>query len=255
MSINANNGKVSFAKANPKAPVNAAPKITAPAPAPSPAPAIHGEGDFNIPLGGGERPPIIEPCVTHGIIVGVYDIGTVEGKNYTTQEIEHKHKLLVLWELPDIRLESEDENGDTVSIPRTQKQKYNWTFGPRSSLRRDVQAVFGKAMSNDDAKAFKMTDLLGINAQVQLITGEYNGTPYNSVKSVMGLMKGTPKRTAESPLSYFTFSSIPAGVVPDESLFPEVMPNWIKRIIMTSPEWAQLGGQPPVDAEQQAYGG
>lgn len=251
MATTVNNGKVSFAKANPKAPVQAAPKMTAPAPAPSPAPAA--KGGFFAPVGGSNI-PTLEAGVHHAVLVGLFDIGT-QTSNYLGKETT-KRKCVIVWELVGQRIQGTDPNtGEAYDRPRTISQRYTLSMGDKARLRRDVEAVRGKRLTKEEVAQFDLTALLGMNAQLQTTNEEKDGKTYTNIQSVMALMKGQPAVEPETTPAWFHFSTVAEGAVMDASVFPESMAEWTRKLAMSSPEWAQLGGQPPVDAEQQAYGG
>lgn len=235
---NNGNGKVSFARANPK--------ITAPAPAPK-------AGGFFAPAGGCSI-PTLEAGVHHAVLVGLYDIGT-HTSTYLGKETV-KRKAVLVWELVGQRITGTDPaSGEEYDRPRTISQRYTLSMGDRARLRRDVEAVRGKRLTKEEVDAFDLTGLLGMNAQLQTTNETKDGKTYTNIQSVMALMKGQPAATPEIEPAWFHFSAIPEGAQVEESLFPESMAEWARKLAMSSPEWLAIGGQAPVDQEQQAYGG
>ena len=251
------NGKVSFAKATPKAapaPAPAAPKA-APKPmtAPPPAPAPAASGGFVVGSGGSSIAPL-EAGVYHGVLVGIYDIGT---QNSTYLGVEsQKRKGVLLWELVGLTISGTDpQTGEAWERPRTISKRYTLSMGDKAALRRDVEAVRGSRMSKEDAGKFDLSSLLGLNAQLQVTQRVVDGKTYVDVQSEMALMKGQPQAEGETPTAWFHFGAVPEGSVIDQTLFPEAMPKWAIEKAMSSPEWVALGGQPPAADPMDAVGG
>ena len=250
------NGKVSFAKAAPKAVVTpAAPKPVAvaqpaPTPAPEPAPAA---GGFVVGSGGSSITPL-EAGVYHGVLVGIYDLGT-QASTYLGVESQ-KRKGVLLWELVGLRISGQDpQTGEAWDRPRTISKRYTLSMGDKAALRRDVEAVRGSRMTKEDAGKFDLSSLLGLNAQLQVTQRVVDGKTYVDIQSVMALMKGQPQAEGETPAGWFHFGAVQEGSTIDQTLFPESMPKWAIEKAMTSPEWVALGGQPPAVDPMDAIGG
>jgi len=254
MATQAQNGKVSFARATakptaPTATAQPAPKA-APAPTAEPAPASKG---FVVGAGGSSIPPL-EAGVYHGVLVGIYDIGT-QTSTYLGKESQ-KRKGVVVWELVGLRISGTDpQTQEAYDRPRTLSSRYTLSMGDKSKLRRDVEAVKGKRMTRDEAAAFDLSSLLGLNAQLQITLREVDGKTYTDIQSVMALMKGQTPVEPETTPAWFHFAAVAPGSVMDISLFPESTPNWIMEKAMTSPEWIALGGEPPAADPMDSVGG
>jgi hypothetical protein len=249
------NGKVSFARATPTA--KTAPKPAAPAQAPSPAPtaptAPVASGGFVVGAGGSTITPL-EAGVYHGVLVGIYDLGT-QDSTYLGQ-VSQKRKGVLLWELVGVRISGTDQQtGEAWDRPRTLSKRYTLSMGDKAALRRDVEAVRGKRMTKEEAASFDLSSLLGLNAQLQVTQRTADGKTYSDIQSVMALMKGQAQADAETESAWFHFGAIPEGAVLDATIFPEPMPNWAREKAMLSPEWVALGGQPPATDPMDAVGG
>ncbi len=253
------NGKVSFARANPKA-AQAAQAAAAPAPSPTTAPANPAQADkpvvsggFVVGAGGTPIAPI-EAGVYHGVLVGIYDIGT-QPSTYLGQETQ-KRKGVVVWELVGLRISGTDpQSGESYDRPRTLSSRYTLSMGDKAKLRRDVEAVQGKRMTREEAAKFDLSSLLGMNAQLQITTRPVDGKVYTDIQSVMALMKGQKPVEPETTPAWFHFAAVPEGAVMDASVFPENTPKWVMEKAMQSPEWAALGGQPPAADPMDVIGG
>jgi hypothetical protein len=210
-------------------------------------------GGFFAPAGGSSITPI-EPGVHHAVLVGLYDIGT-QTSTYLGKESQ-KRKCVVVWELVGQRITGTDQTtGEAWDRPRTISQRYTLSMGDKARLRRDVEAVRGKRLSKEEVATFDLTGLLGLNAQLQTTNEDKDGKTYTNIQSVMALMKGQPQAVPEIDPAWFHFSVVPEGASLDNSLFPESMADWIKDLVMKSPEWAALGGQPPAADPMDAVGG
>lgn len=248
------NGKVSFARATPTAkPATAAPAAQKAAHTPAPQPAPATGGGFVVGSGGSTIAPL-EAGVYHGVLVGVYDIGT-QSSTYLGVESQ-KRKGILLWELVGLRSSGTDpQTGEAWDRPRTISKRYTLSMGDKAALRRDVEAVRGSRMSKEEAGKFDLSSLLGMNAQLQVTQRAVDGKTYVDIQSVMALMKGQASVEGETPAGWFHFGAVPEGATIDQTLFPEAMPKWAIEKAMTSPEWVALGGQPPAADPMDAVGG
>jgi hypothetical protein len=203
---------------------------------------------------GGSSIPPLEAGVYHGVLVGIYDIGT-QTSTYLGQESQ-KRKGVVVWELVGQRISGTDpQSGEAYDRPRTLSSRYTLSMGDKAKLRRDVEAVQGKRMSREEAAKFDLSSLLGMNAQLQITLREVDGKTYTDIQSVMALMKNQPQVEPETTPAWFHFGAVPEGAAMDSSLFPESTPKWVMEKAMLSPEWVAAGGQPPPADPMDAIGG
>lgn len=123
--------------------------------------------------------------VPQGVYIGrcysLIDLGT-----QTTDGqfgIKHQHKIRIAWELF-----GEDENGesltvdvDGVTMPMTISKSYTVSLHEKAGLRRDLAAWRGRDFTDEEAKAFDVSKLLGAYAMVNVTQSESGGKTYSNV--------------------------------------------------------------------------
>lgn len=187
--------------------------------------------------GGGGNFKRVPAGVHIGRCFSLIDLGTqhTEGQ----YGVKMQHKIRIGWELF-----GEDENGapltvevDGKEMPLTISKSYTVSLHEKASLRKDLAAWRGKDFTEDEAKAFDVSKLIGAYCMVNVTTSETNGKTYSNVSGL-------------TPIPAALKNSKPAGVhepvvfdldAPDMAVFNtfhEKLQDAIKR----SPEWAQMNG-------------
>lgn len=97
--------------------------------------------------------------------------------------IKDQHKIQIGWELF-----GEDDDGqpltierDGVTMPMTIKKSYTVSLHEKAVLRRDLASWRGKDFTDEEAKAFDVTKLIGAYCMVNVTTSENNGKTYSNV--------------------------------------------------------------------------
>ena len=191
---------------------------------------------------GKHRDPI--PAATHfAICYGVVDLGTQPG---SAMYPEPKHKVLLMWELPDERIEFE-KDGVTHNLPRAISKQYTVSLSEKSNLRHDLVAWRGKQFDAEELKRFALKKVLGKQCLLTVThKSSADGTKvFANVSGVAQVLKGMLKNDvqSENPEVYFSFA--------DDTELPETLPDWVKGIIYQSEEWKakQSTPQPEPSAE------
>jgi hypothetical protein len=197
---------------------------------------VAGGGFFASDKGGGGF-PAIEAGIYVGVLAALYDLGTQHNETFN----KDNRKVVVVWELPDVRIDLEDDDGKPVNLPRQISRRYTLSLNEKAALRKDLEAVRGKAFTKEEAARFNLLGLLGTNAQLQVTNEERDGKTYANIAAMMALPRGTPNRPAETEPEHFTFDEVPAGV---PVVFPPNMPEWVQKLAMASPEYAAHNGAP-----------
>lgn len=188
--------------------------------------------------------------VPQGVFIGrcysLIDLGTQLTVGQYGEKLQHK--IRIGWELF-----GEDEQGapltldvDGKEMPMTISKSYTVSLHEKSGLRKDLAAWRGKDFTDEEAKAFDVSKLMGAYCMVNVTTSETNGKTYSNVAGL-------------TPLPGALKNAKPAGVhaqvvfdldKPDMKVFNafhEKLQDAIKR----SPEWAKATGQargaPPFD--------
>jgi len=213
-------------------------------PAPTPPPEAADEtmnppvnrGSFVVEDKGGEKFPLIPAEVHRGVLVALYDVGTQE------TAFGSKRKMVVVWELPELLIEVE-RDGQAVTMARNISQRYTMSLNEKAALRRDVEAVRGKRLTKEEAKAFDLSSLLGMNAQLQVVHVSKGEEVYANIGTIMAVPRGMPVLSPTVDPVLFHFGGLAEGEATDEAI-PQVAPRWVRKLIMASPEWAAAGGAP-----------
>lgn len=189
--------------------------------------------------GGAEIEPV--PAGVHvATCFGLVDLGIHANAVFGGEQ----HKILVQWELPEVRAEFE-RDGAKVNQPRAISKRYTLSLSEKANLRRDLESWRGRKFTAPELAGFDLRALLGATCQLQIVheTSKENRT-YATIAAIMALPKGTPKPKPENPHSFFSFEE--AG---DKLVMPVGLPEWITKIIMESREWRERGATkttPPI---------
>jgi hypothetical protein len=178
------------------------------------------------------------PAGVHiGRCYSIIDLGTQESSGQFGMKLQHK--LRIGWELF-----GEDEQGqpllvdvDGKQMPMTISKSYTVSLHEKAALRKDLAAWRGRDFTEEEAKAFDVSKLLGAYCMVNVTTSETNGKTYSNVAGL-------------TPLPAALKSAKPAGVhefvtfnldEPDMNVFATFHEK-LQEAIKRSPEWAQLHG-------------
>lgn len=158
------------------------------------------------------------------------EIGTVNeivmGKTQTLR------KVRVGWELP---LETREFKGGEGEKPFVISKEYTLSMHEKSNLRKDLKAWRGKDFSEDEAKSFDITKLIGVPCMLNIIhqPSKDGSKIYANIAGVTPMPKGVkcPEQVNQTfILSYDQF---------DEDLFNE-LPDFIKDKMKGSLEYAGM---------------
>ena len=188
----------------------------------------NGGGDF-------KRVP---PGVYIGRCYSLIDLGTQLTSGQYGEKLQHKIKLS--WELF-----GEDEAGQSLTInvdgkemPLTISKNYTMSLHEKAGLRKDLAAWRGRDFTEDEAKAFDVSKLVGAYCMLNCTTSETNGKTYTNVAGITPL-PGALKNSKPAPVHADVLFNMDD---PDMKLF-ETFYDKLKEQIKHSPEWAQLHGK------------
>ncbi len=179
-----------------------------------------------------ENVPPIDAGAYHAICAAVVDLGTQPPNN---PQYRARQEVLFMWELPDERREFE-RDGVRVNEPRIIKRRFPLFLGGNkpTELRKMLESWRGRPFTADELNGFDLKNVLGVNCLLTVVHVVKPTATYANVGSVSPLIKGTPKRTAETHPLYFTLSDIPDG---SPCVWPPTMPEWLRGDIMKSAEY------------------
>ena len=115
------------------------------------------------------------------------------------------NKVRLTWELPtELRVFNEDKGEQPMVIDK----EYTLSMHEKSNLRIDLTNWRGKAFTEDEAKEFDVTNLLGAYCFLGVIHATTKkGVEYNKIGSISKLPKGTTKPYAINPEFIFDYDN------------------------------------------------
>ena len=173
--------------------------------------------------------------------VSMIDMGTQ--KNKFDPSKADQRKVRISFELPDeLR-----EDGKPFIV----SQKFTLTMHEKGSLRKFLQSWRGKPFSEDEAKRFNISVLLGKPCLLNIIhETKEAGKTYANIASVATLPKGMNAPAQITPTLEFSLS--PGDYVQAEY---DALPDFMREEIALSPEYRAQQGPPavlePVSAEEE----
>jgi hypothetical protein len=186
--------------------------------------------------GGGNREVV--PAGNHmARCYSMIEIGTVT--ETFLGESKTMHKVRIGWELPhEMRTFKEGEPEKPMAISK----EYTLSMHEKATLRGDLQSWRGKAFTDEEAKAFDITALLGKPCMLNVIhkISADGSKTYANVASIAPMPKGVECPVQVNPTFEFSFSDFNAAKL-------ESLPDFIKDKIKSSQQYAALGNVPASD--------
>lgn len=175
--------------------------------------------------GGDDFEPIPEG-MQHGICYGLYDLGTQRTEFQGTPK--KIHQVLLVWELPEIRIDLERDGGETENLPRSISKRYTLSLHKKANLRKELESWRGKTFTELELEGFNLQKLLGVNCTLQIMHNKKEDRTYSNISNVLPLLSH-PQKQPENPIRFFSFE--------DHTNIPEGTPDWISDIIKNAEEW------------------
>jgi hypothetical protein len=157
-------------------------------------------------------------------------IGTV------TEDIMGEQKTLnkcrITWELPTETRVFDESKGEQ---PMVISKEYTLSMHEKANLRRDLESWRGKAFTEDQAKSFDITKLLGVPCMLNIIHKVTKaGNDFATISNISSIPKGLNCPDQVNTNFEFNFEESYS----DEVL--EAFPDFIKDKIKTSQEYQKL---------------
>ena len=177
--------------------------------------------------------------VPQGVFIGRCYSLIALGPQHTTGQYGDKfqHKIRIGWELF-----GDDEEGNPLTIdvdgkemPLTISKSYTVSLHEKAGLRRDLAAWRGKDFTDEEAKAFDVSKLLGAFCMINVTTSETNSKTYSNVAGITPL-PGALKNAKPAPVHDNVVFDLDK---PDMKVF-ESFHEKMQEAIKKSPEWAQF---------------
>jgi len=186
--------------------------------------------------GGGDFKKV-PPGVYIGRCYSLIDLGTQLSSGQYGEKLQHK--IRIAWELF-----GEDEAGhqlttvvDGREMPLTISKSYTVSLHEKAGLRKDLAAWRGKDFTEEEAKAFDVSKLLGAYCMVNATTSETNGKTYTNVAGLTPL-PGALKNAKPAAVHANIMFDLDKPDMKLFSTFHEKLQDAIKK----SPEWANVNG-------------
>ena len=190
------------------------------------------------------------PAGVHiGRCYSLIDLGTQTTNGQYGEK--QQHKLRVGWELF-----GEDEEGqplvvevDGKEMPMTISKSYTVSLHEKAGLRKDLAAWRGRDFTEEEAKAFDVSKLIGAYCMVNVTTSENNGKTYSNVGGLTPLPAAL-KNAKPAPVHETLLFNLDEPDLAVFSTFHEKLQDAIRN----SPEWKAKHSTAPAgawDEEQQ----
>jgi len=173
-----------------------------------------------------------------GRCYSLIDLGTQTSTGQFGEKSQHK--LRIGWELF-----GEDDDGQPLTVdvdgrmmPMTISKSYTVSLHEKAGLRKDLQAWRGREFTDEEAKAFDVSKLLGAYCMVNVTTSETNGKTYSNVAGLTPL-PGALKNVKPAAVHAIVSFDLDAPDMEMFASFHEKLQDAIKR----APEWARQGGR------------
>lgn len=175
----------------------------------------------------------VPPGAYIGRCYSLIDLGTqLTTGQFGTKE---QHKLRIGWELF-----GDDDDGNPLTIdvdgktmPLTISKSYTLSLHEKAGLRRDLAAWRGRDFTDDEAKAFDVSKLVGAYCMVNVTTSDTNGKTYSNVAGLTplpGALRNAKPAPVHAPLIFDLDK-------PDMAVF-QGFHEKLQEAIKKSPEWA-----------------
>ena len=178
-----------------------------------------------------------------GRCYSLIDLGTQLSSGQFGEKLQHK--IRIGWELF-----GEDENGEPLTVdvdgktmPMTISKSYTVSLHEKAGLRKDLAAWRGRDFTDEEAKGFDVSKLIGAYCMVNVTTSETNGKTYSNVAGLTPL-PGALKNSKPAPVHEHVVFDLDKPDMAVFNSFHEKLQNAIK----ASPEWARHGKQAPQPA-------
>lgn len=185
--------------------------------------------------GEGNYEPV--PAGVHiAICYALYDLGT----HYSEKFGNMAHKITLSWELPEERIEVE-RDGKKLNMPRAISKEYTLSLNEKANLRKDLENWRGKKFTEDELAGFDVGKIVGVPCQINVVHTQKGDKTYSNIGAIMPVPKGFKVKKPENESVYYIIDEHKRAIPPQ-------CPEFIKKKIEASQEWAKLSGaEPPHD--------
>jgi len=174
------------------------------------------------------------PAGTHSAVCyGIVDLGTQESEQYGP-----KHKLIILWEIADERIEIKGQ-----SLPRGISKRYTASLNEKATLRKDLESWRGRQFTAAELAGWDIAGILGKSCLLNVIHQETPRGRFANIAGVMPLPKGMPPKQPENPVTHFSIRDaveIAKATGQRDVQWPGNLPQWLLDVCSKSQEYQAL---------------
>jgi hypothetical protein len=158
------------------------------------------------------------------------EIGTVEEQ--TKFGLKKMKKVRIGWELPTELKVFKEENGEQ---PLVISQEYTLSMNKKANLRKMLASWRGKDFTDEEAKSFDITKLIGAKCMLNIIhkPSADGSTVYENIGSISPIPKGMRVPDAISKIQLLEYDNFNWGLC-------ETLPDFIKNKVKSSEEFASM---------------
>lgn len=178
--------------------------------------------------------------------ISMVEIGRVEEEYMGVKKT--LHKVRIGWELPyELKVFNEEKGEQPIVLSK----EYTLSLYEKANLRKELESWRGKAFTEEEAKKFDVTKLIGAACMINLIHKPSEKDPskiYEKISAITPIAKGVTCPPQINPSFIFSF---------DEFSMEKYnsLPQFLKDKIALSMEWKVVTGQinPIADAPQETF--
>lgn len=180
-----------------------------------------------------------EPIAAGTYVARCYSMihmGTIK-ESYMGEE-KFVNKVRLTFELPTELKVFKEENGEQ---PQVISKEFTLSLGDKSNLRAFLNSWRGKALTEDECKAFDIAVLAGKACTLSIIhkTSKVSGKTYAEIASIGGVMKGMQVPDLINPQMVFSVNNF-------DQVAYDSFPDFIKEKIASSQEYQAIVKTSPV---------
>ena len=176
------------------------------------------------------KPRVLAPQGNHvAVCYKMIELGTIT-ETFKSESVT-RHRVIIGWELSNELMEF-----DGVEKPIVVSKEFTLSMNEKATLRKFLESWRGQEFTEEQAKSFDITKLMGVPCMVNLIhVTSGSGNQYESITSVTPLPKGMEKPTQINPTFEFSLGEF------DQEKF-DTFPDFIKDKITSSVEYGEMQG-------------
>lgn len=170
------------------------------------------------------------------------EIGTVKETVMGTEKV--LTKVRIGWELPtELRVFHEEKGEQPLVISK----EFTLSLHEKSALRIALKSWRGKDFTEDEAKGFDITKLLGVPCMINIIHNPSKSDPtkiYEQISGITPVPKGMPMPPQVNPTFVLSYDNF------DEAVYNS-LPDFIKQKMASSLEYAAMRQPNNIDVHDE----